>query len=779
MSQTTPPLILAVDDDPSIQKLVKWGLLREGYEVILASDGEEALALLEDNHPALIISDVSMPNMSGLEFIQRVREDSRWRTIPAIMLTAQTDTTDIVAGFSSGADDYLAKPFKMQELLARVRSKLERPSVPAEMIHHDRVTGLLGMRAMTNATERELQRFRQTDRPLGFAVLELVELPVLQEQMGRQTIDLLLRNVAHLCSEDAQPLDAIGTDGSGRILILFPESSERRVRARLQSLAERISATPIKVREYQFRMTPSAGYTMSSKNVTMQDLLDQAMVAMEQSALHLDLQPVMYTSKLSQQLQVRQEESQRSTVDRLRQSFAEMKPRLILPTQVAFIMLLSLILPLIGYFLLGAAGLDITQPLYIFLVISLAVTALLIWVEGFLALKRVDPPKFEGEYPPASAIIAAYMPNEAPTIRETIEAFQRQDYPGRLQIILAYNTPNDMPIEDELREIARQDPRFVPMRIHASTSKAQNVNAALAHVTGEFVGIFDADHQPDPGSFMRAWDWIADGADVVQGHAIVRNGDESWMARTVAVEFEMIYAVSHPGRARLHGFGIFGGSNGYWRTDLLSSIRFRGSMLTEDIDSAMRVNLNGGTIISDPFLKSRELAPVSLNAIWHQRMRWAQGWFQVSKRHLPNVLRQNKLSFRQRLGMIHLMGWREVYPWLTVQIFPIMIYWILQHGAERLDWIVPVFVFTTLFTQSTGPGQVYFAWRQSDDEVKQRKKWYLWYLFISTVFYTPLKNLIAVVAQLNDIMRQRQWKVTPRSTTTPAEQRESVSTSDD
>ena len=74
----------------------------------------------------------------------------------------------------------------------------------------------------------------------------------------------------------------------------------------------------------------------------------------------------------------------------------------------------------------------------------------------------------------------------------------------------------------------------------------------------------------------------------------------SWVARTVAVEFEMIYGVSHPGRARLHGFGIFGGSNGYWRTELLRQTRFRGSMMTEDIDSALRVVEAGGVLVPDP-----------------------------------------------------------------------------------------------------------------------------------------------------------------------------------
>ncbi len=141
---------------------------------------------------------------------------------------------------------------------------------------------------------------------------------------------------------------------------------------------------------------------------------------------------------------------------------------------------------------------------------------------------------------------------------------------------MAYNTPQPMAIEEELREMARRDPRIVPFKVENSTSKAQNVNAAMSHVTGEFVGMFDADHHPDPEAFRRAWRWLSNGYDVVQGHCVIRNGQASLVARTVAVEFESIYAVSHPGRTAMHGFGLFGGSNGYWRTELLARTRMHG-----------------------------------------------------------------------------------------------------------------------------------------------------------------------------------------------------------
>jgi cellulose synthase/poly-beta-1,6-N-acetylglucosamine synthase-like glycosyltransferase len=383
-------------------------------------------------------------------------------------------------------------------------------------------------------------------------------------------------------------------------------------------------------------------------------------------------------------------------------------------------------------------------------------------MEAFLAMRRVDPPEPSSPYPGASAIIAAYLPNEAATVVETVEAFLRQDYPGPLRIILAYNTPQPLPVEQVLREIARRDPRFLPLHVEASTSKAQNVNAALAHVEGEFVGVFDADHHPDPGSFQRAWRWLSNGYDVVQGHCVVRNGAASWVARMTAVEFETIYALAHPGRASLHRFGIFGGSNGYWKTMLLRQTRMHGSMLTEDIDASMRVLAAGRRIASDPALLSRELAPASLKALWNQRMRWAQGWFQVSLKHIWPGLRSPHLSLRQKLGLVHLLAWREIFPWLSLQIVPILTFWIFWRH-DHLNWLIPLFVFTTAFTLSTGPMQALLTYRVAEPAIRKRKLWFLVYFALSFVFYSEFKNMIARVAQMKEAMRERQWKVTPRS----------------
>lgn len=115
--------ILIVDDDPSLLELAQYNLEAEGYKIMTAKDGIEGMRLMYAEQPDLIILDVMMPKMDGYQVCQRVREMS---DVPVIMLTARGREEDIVKGLDLGADDYLTKPFRVGELLARVRATLRR-----------------------------------------------------------------------------------------------------------------------------------------------------------------------------------------------------------------------------------------------------------------------------------------------------------------------------------------------------------------------------------------------------------------------------------------------------------------------------------------------------------------------------------------------------------------------------------------------------------------------------------------------------------------------------
>ena len=119
--------ILVVDDDPEIVSFLKRGLIYEGYTVDTASNGIEALAKARENEPALVILDIMMPGIDGIEVCKRFRQAS---AVPILMLTAKGTVADRVVGLDSGADDYLVKPFAFDELLARMRALLRRRQPP-------------------------------------------------------------------------------------------------------------------------------------------------------------------------------------------------------------------------------------------------------------------------------------------------------------------------------------------------------------------------------------------------------------------------------------------------------------------------------------------------------------------------------------------------------------------------------------------------------------------------------------------------------------------------
>lgn len=122
--------ILVIDNDPQIAEFVRQGLIHKGYLVDVAYDGESGLALIRYNPPDLVILDVMLPRIGGLEICRQLRAEGN-RT-PILMLTAMDDISDRVAGLDAGADDYLAKPFDFDELLARVRALIRRLTPPIE-----------------------------------------------------------------------------------------------------------------------------------------------------------------------------------------------------------------------------------------------------------------------------------------------------------------------------------------------------------------------------------------------------------------------------------------------------------------------------------------------------------------------------------------------------------------------------------------------------------------------------------------------------------------------
>ena len=118
--------ILVVEDEKDVRELVRYNLEQEGFRVLEAEDGEFALALVRRERPALVILDIMLPGMNGLDVCRELRAGERTREIPIIMITAKSEETDQVVGYSMGADDYVPKPFSNKVLLHKVKALLRR-----------------------------------------------------------------------------------------------------------------------------------------------------------------------------------------------------------------------------------------------------------------------------------------------------------------------------------------------------------------------------------------------------------------------------------------------------------------------------------------------------------------------------------------------------------------------------------------------------------------------------------------------------------------------------
>jgi DNA-binding response OmpR family regulator len=166
--------ILVVDDQSSVRALLKDYLSSQGYRVVTANDGQEALFVARHEHPNLVLLDIMMPKMDGYQFLSAFRRENQ---VPVIVLSAKEEETDTVLGLELGADDYVIKPFRMRELLARVRAALRRVETPIEPASLLRVGDLV--------LDRAAHSVKVAEKEANLTALEFDLLEILMATPGR------------------------------------------------------------------------------------------------------------------------------------------------------------------------------------------------------------------------------------------------------------------------------------------------------------------------------------------------------------------------------------------------------------------------------------------------------------------------------------------------------------------------------------------------------------------------------------------------------------------
>lgn len=230
--------ILVVDDDRDIARFVEVNLQAEGYEVQLASDGEEGLTKALETPPDLALVDVMMPGMDGFELVERLRTDPRTSNMSIIMLTAKSLTADKVLGLTSGADDYIIKPFDPVELVARVRGTLKRAE---EMRASSPLTGLPG----NTRIQEQIGRLIATETPFALIYADLDNFKSYNDHYGFLRGDVAIKTAARILLEEGRK--AIGPDafvghmgGDDFVLISPPELAEALCRTVIHRFEEAI-----------------------------------------------------------------------------------------------------------------------------------------------------------------------------------------------------------------------------------------------------------------------------------------------------------------------------------------------------------------------------------------------------------------------------------------------------------------------------------------------------------------------------------------------------------
>lgn len=272
--------VLVVDDDLVLGRLVARWLQSAGYSVTQATDGGEALALVRENPPDVLITDWEMPGLNGLELCRAVRQLELPQYVYIVVLTASTDENLLIACLDAGADNFLHKPVSREELLARVRSStrlldLQRQLRQAALV--DALTGLPARRAFLEQLSREWHRARREKTPLACVMADVDFFKRINDSYGHAVGDEVLRTVASVLRQQVRASDLVGRLGGEEFCVILPNCDEEEAAAWAERARLAISRAGVAVGDRTLFVTASFGVAaIEEDNTSAEELLDRA-----------------------------------------------------------------------------------------------------------------------------------------------------------------------------------------------------------------------------------------------------------------------------------------------------------------------------------------------------------------------------------------------------------------------------------------------------------------------------------------------------------------------
>jgi PleD family two-component response regulator len=229
LADSRKPLVLVVDDDPAMRVIISTNLELAGFRVVSAGDGPSAVALLDDHVPDVVVLDVMMPMMDGYATLGKIRRHATASHVPVIVLTGRNDSSDPVKSLEAGADDFIAKPFSPQEMLARVRAKVRRANVDSSLQPLTRLPGNI-------AIEHEVRRRFETREPWAVIYADIDNFKAYNDAYGFARGDDAIRLVSTTMSDSIKQIgdetDFLGhIGGDDFIIVTVPARAETLARA--------------------------------------------------------------------------------------------------------------------------------------------------------------------------------------------------------------------------------------------------------------------------------------------------------------------------------------------------------------------------------------------------------------------------------------------------------------------------------------------------------------------------------------------------------------------
>jgi diguanylate cyclase (GGDEF)-like protein len=274
--------VLIADDDPLSLLYLQDALQDWGYEVLTATDGNRACEILQQSDaPMLAVIDWMMPGMDGIDVCRQVRDTIRDRYVYLIMLTTRSETEFVVEAMDAGADDFIGKPFNVEELQVRIRAGRRISELEQQLrlkATHDALTGIYNRGALLEILDKELVRHGRDARPVSIIFADLDHFKRINDEHGHLAGDAVLREVSRRAGAVLRPYDSFGRYGGEELLIVLPACGRDGALEVAERVRAAVAALPVDTDFGAIACSLSIGVAVAAEGVTMpsQDLIHLA-----------------------------------------------------------------------------------------------------------------------------------------------------------------------------------------------------------------------------------------------------------------------------------------------------------------------------------------------------------------------------------------------------------------------------------------------------------------------------------------------------------------------